>query len=122
MNVLDAERLVVERTARVCHEANRAYCAAHGDNSHLPWEETPGAIRESAADGVQHALRNPFATPGEMHANWMAFKKEQGWTYGPEKDIAKKTHPCFLPYGELPAHEKAKDMIFLAIVRATMTS
>ena len=122
MSAGDTEKVVVELTARMCHEVNRAYCAAHGDDSHLPWGETPRPIRESAANGVQYAIRNPSVTAEEMHENWMAFKGEQGWTYGPEKDFVKKTHPCFLPYAELPEHEKAKDMIFLAIVRTTMNS
>lgn len=44
-------------------------------------------------------------------------KKAAGWKYGSEKDPEKKEHPCFLPYEELTDAQKAKDAIFVAVVR-----
>ena len=37
-----------------------------------------------------------------VHEVWAATRIEQGWTYGPERDDAKKHHPCLVPYNELP--------------------
>jgi hypothetical protein len=34
------------------------------------------------------------------------------------KDAEKKEHPCFRPYDELPAEQKIKDALFIAVVHA----
>jgi hypothetical protein len=51
-----------------------------------------------------------------MHGQWMALKEIEGWTYGPIKDEQLKTHPCMVPYADLPEHQKVKDHLFSAIV------
>jgi len=53
-----------------------------------------------------------------MHEEWMARRKAAGWRYGPEKDERLKTHPCLVPYSELDARQRQKDVLFLAIVSA----
>ena len=104
--------------ARVAHEVNRAYCQALGDDSQLPWESAPDWQQQSAISGVAFHRANPDATPEGSHNSWMEEKRQAGWTYGPVKDADKKEHPCFVPYGELPAEQRAKDYIFRAIVHA----
>lgn len=104
--------------ARAAHEANRAYCSAIGDDSQKPWEQTPRSVQDSAKAGVRGALEG--ATAEQIHESWLEFKRrEGGWRYGPVKDLAAKVHPCFRPYGELPAEQRAKDELYLAVVRAT---
>ncbi len=107
-----------EEIARICHEANRAYCLAFDDHSQVHWEVAPEGVVCSAIDGVLHALSNPGISSQEMHANWVAFKAQTGWRYGPIKDSDKKEHPCMVPYDDLPAYQKRKDELFLAIVNA----
>ena len=63
-------------------------------------------------------MKYPDATPADSHANWMAEKIADGWTYGEVKDADAKTHPCMVPYDQLPEFEKKKDALFLAIVGA----
>ncbi len=104
--------------AIVCHEANRAYCAVNGDLSQPIWDDAPDWQRESALLGVQHALDNPEARPEDSHKSWLAQKEADGWTYGEVKDPEAKTHPCFVPYEELPAEQQLKDKLFLAVARA----
>lgn len=108
----------VERIARVTHEVNRAYCASLGDTSQAGWEEAPDWQRDSARNGVRMHLANPDATPADSHASWLAQKDAEGWTYGPVKDPETKRHPCFVPYGALPAEQRAKDYLFRAVVHA----
>jgi len=43
------------------------------------------------------------------HDVWAAERIAQGWTYGPARDDAAKTHPCLVPYAELPEKEKEFD-------------
>lgn len=44
-----------------------------------------------------------------VHDVWAQSRIEQGWTYGTERNDALKTHPCLIPYEELPEVEKAYD-------------
>ncbi len=55
-------------------------------------------------------------TTEDSHAGWMKFKTEHGWAYGEVEDAEKKTHPCLVPYAELPAEQRVKDALFFAIV------
>ena len=106
----------VLQIARMCHEVNRVWCEANGDFSQKPWEEAAVWQQESAVAGVEFRLANPEAGDSAQHDEWMAKKIEEGWTYGEVKDPVKKTHPCILPYHELPEVEKMKDALFVSIV------
>lgn len=101
--------------ARICHEANKAYCEALGDMSQPKWEEAPAWQRESARMGVDLHLMGDFG-PEASHISWMRQKLDEGWRYGKVKDAEKKEHPCIMAYADLPTEQKAKDYIFRAIV------
>lgn len=105
-----------EITARAAYECNRAWCLAHGDTSRLPWDDAPAWQRTSAVNGVRGVLAGNG--PEQSHESWLAEKAATGWKYGPVKDVDKKEHPCFVPYGELPPEQKAKDHIFVGVVEA----
>jgi len=107
-----------EQIAKVCHEANRALCEAHGDFSQLPWDDAPSWQKLSCDAGVQFHLANPDAGPSASHDAWLDHKVADGWTYGTEKDPEKKTHPCIVPFGDLPPEQQAKDVLFRSIVHA----
>jgi len=55
-------------------------------------------------------------SPEENHNNWSRNKLEDGWRYGKVKDLKKKTHPCLVPYRDLPFEEIIKDIIAQKIV------
>jgi hypothetical protein len=101
----------------VC-EANRAACEAHGDFSQVPWKDASNDSKASAISGVTAKINTPSMTPVDQHEEWMCTKFNQGWTFGPEKDADKKTHPCLVPYAALPAAQQAKDAIFADTVMA----
>lgn len=108
--------LTIEEIARTTHEANRSLQLAHGDPAPSPhWDDAPDWQRESAIMGVDGAISG--ATPEESHQSWLDVKAAAGWVYGPEKSVELKTHPCFVPYDQLPAAQKVKDHLFVAIVR-----
>lgn len=109
--------LVKDGIAKVCHEANRAYCSALGDHSQQSWDDAPEWQRESAIKGVEFILSNPSADPSASHVSWLAEKEATGWKYGPVKDPDKKEHPCFVPYCMLPEEQRMKDHLFGAVVR-----
>jgi len=103
------------RIAEVCHEANRAYCQATGDDSQPSWADAPDWQRESAIKGVLFKESKPDSGPADSHDSWLMEKQNQGWVYGEIKDAVKKTHPCMVSYDELPIEQRAKDFIFQAI-------
>jgi hypothetical protein len=104
--------------AIVCHQANKALCEVNDDFSQLDWNQAPQDIKRSAVQGVQYRLDNPDATPEDQHYAWCKTKLEDGWTHGHTKDSINKRHPCIIPYNELPAFQRQKDKIFIAIVDA----
>ena len=61
--------LSIEEIAKVCHEVNRGYCKALGDDSQLPWDEAPQWAKTSAINGVRFHLDNPNAGPSGSHEN-----------------------------------------------------
>ena len=44
-----------------------------------------------------------------VHDVWAETRIQQGWTYGERRNDELKTHPCLVPYEELPESEKAYD-------------
>lgn len=107
-----------EQIAHVVHEANRSLQIEQADPT-IPvsarWEDLDAETKASAVDGVLGVLGGN--TPEESHDQWTHFKVSHGWTLGPVKDEAKKQHPLLIPYDQLPAAQKVKDSLFVAIVR-----
>ena len=52
---------------------------------------------------VEHLAQN-------NHDHWARRRIEAGWTYGPQRDDARKTHPDLVPYGDLTEGEKQYDL------------
>ena len=104
--------------AKVCHQANKAWCEANGDNSQKDWDQAEQWQRDSAIKGVEFALANPDAPAGLQHQAWMAILSSNGWKHGPVKSSGSKTHPSLVPFEQLPWSEQAKDHLFQNIVKA----
>ena len=104
--------------AQACHEANKVWCEANGDFSQNHWEHAEAWQQDSAISGVKFRLENPDAPASAMHDNWSKEKVDDGWVYGEVKDVEKKTHPCLVPFEELPLFQQKKDKLFSAIVDA----
>ena len=110
-------KLTPTQIASVCHDVNRALCAAFGDHSQPTWADAPEWQRVSAERGVAMHLTGDHG-PSASHDAWLADKLADGWTYGPEKLPLQKQHPCILPYEQLPPEQQAKDHVFAAVVRS----
>ena len=46
---------------------------------------------------------------GTLHDVWARQRLDQGWSYGPVRDDARKEHPDLVPYAELSEEEKEYD-------------
>lgn len=104
--------------ARLAHEMNRRWCQLTGDDSQPPWENAPDWQRDSAIAGVKAILGGHITSPAGSHDSWCMRKFHEGWTRGETKDPKAKTHPCLVPFDELPPHQQVKDSIFFAVVGA----
>lgn len=117
---MDEERIIY--IAKACHEANRVWCQANGDDSQKHWNEAEQWQRDSAIQGVKYRINNPNAKESASHNAWMEHKIKDGWVYGETKDAEKKTHPCIVPYESLPEFQKRKDKLFTSIVDSLFKS
>lgn len=104
--------------AMCCHEANKRWCESQGDDTQNHWETAKEWQRDSAIKGVQFRIDNPDAGEDTQHNAWMADKVKEGWVYGEVKNEDLKTHPCIVPFEQLPEFQQKKDKLFCAIVDA----
>lgn len=107
-----------EKIAMVAHSANKAWCEANGDFTQKDWGDAAQWQRDSAIKGVEFRLANPDAGEDAQHNAWMKDKTDAGWVYGEEKNADAKTHPCIVPFDQLPEFQQKKDKLFCAIVDA----
>jgi len=108
--------LTIDQVARVCHEANLAYCQAIGDPGLPHWDDLEEGYRDSTRAGVVGVLKG--STPEQSHESWRAERIVQGWVWGTVLDRGAKVHPNLVPYDALPALQRIKDLLFLGIVKA----
>ena len=60
----------------------------------------------SLPPGIENVIELLSANTHEV---WAKKRMDEGWTYGPERNDESKTHPCLVPYDELPEEEKEYD-------------
>lgn len=115
-------KINIQQIAIVCHQANKAYCERIGDKTQLDWVNAPEWQRESAIKGVLFRLDNSSVPISAQHESWMKEKVDAGWVHGEVKDADAKTHPCIVPYDQLPMEQKIKDHLFASIVDSFVAS
>ncbi len=106
----------IQACAQAAHDANRAYCQTIGDHTQFPWDQAPPWLRAASIKGVTGVLKGN--TPEQSHEVWVKNMKAGGWTYGPAKDTYRRAHPSIVPYSKLPAEQRAKDVLYTAVVSA----
>ncbi len=56
-----------------------------------------------------------------VHEVWARKRMKDGWVWGAERNDAAKTHPCLVPYADLPDSEKAYDRVMVEeVIRAAL--
>lgn len=117
-----AREEIVRACAVAAHEVNQVYCAGLGDYSQPSWNDAPQWQRDSAVLGAQFVIDNPDAGDSASHNSWLDEKARDGWVYGEVKDPVAKTHPCIVPFDELPLDQQMKDALFRATVLGVAAS
>ena len=115
-------RYSTETVARACYAVldimNDAQGPPWSDVPFEPFDSLPEAERDDLWFGGVVAARSG-ATPRELFGMWAAARRALGWTWGPVRDTARKTHPNLVDnYDHLPAPQRDKDKTFLAVVTA----
>ena len=67
-----------------------------------PIDTTDVVLPEELEQLVEEMSKN-------VHEVWADTRIRQGWTYGEQRNDELKTHPCLIPYEELPEEEKEYD-------------
>ena len=67
-----------------------------------PIDTTGVALPKELNDLAEETAKN-------VHEVWSEGRMKEGWTYGEERDDAKKHHPCLVPYEDLTETEKEYD-------------
>ncbi|MCB1003184.1 MAG: hypothetical protein KDB35_03270 [Acidimicrobiales bacterium] len=88
-----------------------------------------GAVLGQAADMGYDVVRvtgtpEPVDLPASVverasireHDRWAAVKRAQGWSYGPERDHARRTHPDLVPWDELDEPAREKDRVRMRVI------
>lgn len=73
----------------------------------MSYNPNPIDLSDVTLDSSLESLVEALAE--NVHDTWAKGRIDDGWTYGPERDDAKKHHPCLVPYNELPESEKEYD-------------
>ncbi len=137
--VLPKKPFGLEDLARAAHEAYCLEAKARGEtlatNSTIqPWETLPEDLRDANRAQVAdipnklqflgyelapgHGLHPSAIVISDAqlehlsfreHGRWMKDRLRRGWTYGPQKDAARKEHPMLIPWEKLSEEEKEKD-------------
>lgn len=131
-----ARAIHAEYRASQVHQTPPDNPDAATDVSLSPWEQLPESLKESnrrQAEGIMEKLAaigcdimpmtdwnaphfsfspEEIESLAEMeHARWMDAMIVEGYSFGKNKDHLRKTHPCLIPYSDLPEEEKEKDRI-----------
>lgn len=72
-------------------------------------EYTPKPIDLSDVELNEDLNELREAIAENAHEVWALERQAQGWTYGPQRDDAKKQNPCMVKYSQLPESEKKFD-------------
>ena len=103
--------------ARLIHGVVREYNILHeipGDN--FEWDDVDLEYRRSIENAIKNELDSPAKEPSDSHNRWLKARLDDGWTYGPVKSQKHKTHPCMIPYEDLPRAQQFKDELFSCMV------
>ena len=70
---------------------------------------TPKPIDTESVKLPEELLELTEKIAEQVHDVWSAGRIAEGWIYGEERNDNNKTHPCLVPYSDLPESEREYD-------------
>ena len=109
---------MIEQIAKTAHSVHRAYCIANNISTQPEWDSVEQEHKEVVYNSIKSILNGEISSLEESHNKFVESKKSQGWTYGQQYDITKKTNPRLVPFENLNLSQKTKEMIFFECVNS----
>lgn len=106
-NSLNQEDTYPVRAFENAWNDSKNYMVAVSGDCMKPYDPKPIDVSDVVLPEDLNELREAIAE--NAHDVWAAERKAQGWTYGQQRDDAKKETPCMVPYSKLPDSEKTFD-------------
>lgn len=78
--------------------------------SHLGFEIVPVSSEEAQQELFRFDRDALLELARQEHGRWVAEKARSGWRVADVKDISQKKNPSLVPWDDLPAEEKQKDV------------
>ncbi len=104
---LSWERLTEEEKDANRQQAARIYAVLSAAGYHLR------ALQDWDAEEMTFPAEEVERMARLEHDLWCQAKRKAGWRPGPQKDAAKRTHPCLVPWEQLPEDEREKNRNFI---------
>lgn len=98
--------------ASVAWEAMRLYAQLEGDGSLKPWGLLTGDEQEAERIAVAQLIANPGFTPEKFHETLVREAGSQGWTFGYVHNDELKQSPEMVPWDEIPALQRNKEITY----------
>jgi ryanodine receptor 2 len=81
----------------------------------------PQPLDTSAVILTEEILQLTERLAESMHDIWAQQRLCEGWRHGPQRNDARKEHPCLVPFEQLPEAEKEYDrMTAMQILKAVV--
>lgn len=105
--------------ARAVHEINRHYNKLLMDREDPTWDDLSDEEKNRRTELLSETIPDlKGISAKKMHDMWVKQQAREGWKFGETYDKKKKTHPCIVDWKDLPDLEKAKDAMYLAVIKA----
>lgn len=109
--------LTDEDIADIVHGAHARLNARTGDSySDEPFNSLPAWHREMLEDRVRRIRVGQ--DPAQVQAAWVEVMKDEGWSWGPVKDLENKHHPNLVGWEDLCPDGRTKVMLAFRITYA----
>lgn len=86
---------------------SKNYLVTINNNNMKTYTPRPIDLSDVVLTDDLNELREAIAE--NAHEVWAVERLAQGWSFGPERNDAKKENPCMVPYSQLPEKEKDFD-------------
>ncbi|QQV90434.1 RyR domain containing protein [Olleya phage Harreka_1] len=109
----------LEQIAKTCHAVHKAYCLQAGIKTQPEWDKVQTEHKLTIFSTIEKILSGEIKTQAQSHANFVDFKKTNGWKYGAGYSIKHKTNPRLVDFfSQLPLEDRIKESIFFECVKS----
>ena len=110
-------KLEITQIAKSAHNVVKAFTESLGASTQPSFDELDDISKDSIVDAVEVLQEARRTYAGSVHDAWVNKMIDAGWVYGKTYDAKNKTHPDMIDYRSLPPLQRAKDKLFVAVVK-----